>query len=244
MSSTEERLVLGPRAVRETLQSRRTEVHLVYVQRDGRVDLSALADDARRRGYRVEPRDRAELDALAGAERHQGAIAVVGAYPYVPLEAILTEAPAPPLLLALDQITDPHNFGALIRSAVVFGVDGIVTLTNRAAPVTAAVVRTSAGATEHARIARVVNLARALAFLADEGLQVVGLDGAGPVRIDSLPDAPTGRVLVVGAEGKGLRRLVRERCELLARIPQSGPVASLNASVAGAIAMYAASTRR
>jgi 23S rRNA (guanosine2251-2'-O)-methyltransferase len=234
------RVVTGPRAVAEALRAHAGDVHAVYVQRDARKALGDLAKEAGRRGIVVEDRTRDELDALARGHKHQGVVAITGAYPYVDLPFILERAASPPLIVALDQITDPHNFGAIVRSAVAFGADGVVTLKRRAAPVTPVVVRASAGATEHARVARVTNLARTLAELAERGMSVVGLDAEGEVTIDALPPAPEGRVLVVGAEGKGLRRLVRERCTVLARIDHPGPVESLNASVAASIALFCA----
>ena len=238
------RLVLGPRAVLEAIRAHAAEIHAIYVVEDARRELFAIATEAGKQGVRVEPRAKLELDALAEGERHQGVVAVTGPYPYASLEEILHHAASPPLLLALDQLTDPHNLGAIVRSAVAFGADGILTLKDRAVPVTPVVVRTSAGATEHARIARVVNLARTIAGLVDQGFQVVGLDAEGVAEIDRLPAAPQGRVLVIGAEGKGLRRLVRERCTVLARIPQLGPVASLNASVAAGVALFCAHRQR
>jgi 23S rRNA (guanosine2251-2'-O)-methyltransferase len=241
---SDERLVAGVHAVREVVRARPGDVVLVYLQANQRKELRQVFQEARSRGVRTEERSKDELDALAEGTRHQGAVAVVGPYPYVDLDALLGDAKAPPLLVALDQITDPHNFGAIVRSAVVFGVDGLIVLERRAAPVTPVVVRASAGATEHARIARVVNLARTLDALHDRGIASVGLAAEGEVLVEDLPPAPEGRVLVVGAEGKGLRRLVRERCQTLARIAQVGPVASLNASVAAGIAMHAAVRRR
>lgn len=238
------RIVTGPRAVSEALRASARSVSAVFVLRDARRDLRRLAEDAASRGVHVEERTSAELDALAEGHKHQGVVAVCGAYPYADLETILAGAAAPPLIVALDQITDPYNLGAIVRSAVAFGADGVLTLKDRAAPVTPVVVRASAGATEHARIARVTNLARTLKALTDRGLSVIGLDAEGPVDLANLPPAPEGRVLVVGAEGKGLRRLVRERCTFLAKIPHSGPIASLNASVAASIALYCAWRQR
>ena len=237
------RRILGPRAVTEAVRAHPGSVHVVYIDRRALKKAHAsLAREAGGRGVKVEPRDTAALDELARGKRHQGVVALAGEYSYVSLDELLL-SPAP-LLVALDQITDPHNFGAIVRSAVAFGADGVITLKDRAAPVTPVVVRASAGATEHARITRVVNLARTLASLADRGLSVVGLDADGESTVAALPEAPLGRVLVVGAEGKGLRRLVRERCTTLARIEQVGPVASLNASVAASVALYAASRDR
>lgn len=238
------RVVAGPHAVTEALRAHAGEVNAVFVERGGRKEVAAVAAEAGRRGVKVEEKDKAELDALAKGHKHQGVLAIGGSYPYAELDAVLRAAGSTPLLIALDQITDPHNLGAIVRSAVVFGADGVITLKDRAAPVTPVVVRASAGATEHAKIVRVTNLARTLEELGERGLSTVGLDGAGEIPIDALPEAPGGRVIVVGAEGKGLRRLVRERCAVLARIDQVGPIASLNASVAASIALFSAAQQR
>ena len=234
------RIVTGPRAVTEALRASGENVSVIYVAAGAK---KTIEHEAERRKVRVEVRSKGELDALAKGHRHQGVVAIAGAYSYLDLPSLLSGAPTPALLVALDQITDPHNFGAIVRSAVVFGADGVITLKDRAAPVSPVVVRASAGATEHAKIARVTNLARTLKELHELGFQSVGLDAEGTTTVDALPPAPGGRILVVGAEGKGLRRLVRERVSVLARIPQVGPVASLNASVAASIALYCAMNR-
>ena len=204
--------------------------------------LRDLAEAASARGIVVETRTRAELDALAGDARHQGVVALGPPYPEYLLEELLALRDAP-FLVALDEISDPHNFGAILRSALAFGVDGVIAPRHRSAPLTPVVVRASAGATERIRIARVTNLQRTLADLSSRGLQVVGLAGEGEWAIDAVPYAPAGRVVVVGSEGAGLRRLVRERCDVLTHIPMSGPVESLNASVAAGIALHALSPR-
>lgn len=238
------RLVLGPRAVMEAIRGRSADrIAVVYVDPDERKILADVAKAAHAQRVRVEERPRADLDAIAGDLRHQGVLAIAGEYAYVDLEKILAEAHDPALLVALDQITDPHNFGAIVRSAVAFGADGVVTTKDRAAPVTPVVVRASAGATEHARIARVTNLARAIDSLRDQGVEAVGLAGDGDVPLDALGRGVP-RVLVVGSEGRGLRRLVRERCDRIVRIDMAGPLASLNASVAAGIALYEAARLR
>jgi 23S rRNA (guanosine2251-2'-O)-methyltransferase len=199
---------------------------------------------AKQAGVLVEVRNAAELDAIANGVRHQGIIAIGGEdFAYFDLEGLLREASSPELIVALDEITDVHNLGAIVRSCVALGADGVVTLRDRAAPVNAAVVRASAGATEHARIARVTNLSRALETFDERGIQSVGLDMSGDRTLDAV-DFTIPTVLVVGSEGKGLRRLVRERCAVLARIPMAGPLGSLNASVAAAIALYEARRQR
>ena len=156
------RLIIGPRAVAEAVKAHAAELAVLYVVEDARGELRELAEGALRRKLPVEPRSTAELDALAKGQRHQGVVAIAGAYPYLSLEELLARLPSPALLVALDEITDPHNFGAIVRSAVALGADGLITLKHRAAPVTPVVVRASAGATEHARIARVANLVQAI----------------------------------------------------------------------------------
>lgn len=236
------RIIAGPRAVLEALRADAGRVAVVYHQAEQAPN--DVRETARRSDVRCERRGRSELEALAPELNHQGIVAVTGDYPYRSLEEITAAAAPAPLLLALDQIQDPHNFGAIVRSAVALGADGVITLKNRACPVSSAVVRASAGATEHARIARVTNLARTLDQLDEQGLQTVGLDAEGSEDLAELPYSEGGRVLVVGAEGTGLRRLVREKCRVLARIPLVGPVASLNASVAAAIALHASARQR
>ncbi len=239
------RIVAGRRAVREALEARRGDVTLVLVDASARAALRELWDLARTHGVRVEEKSSGELDEIARGVRHQGVVAFAGEFQYAELDDILAGGPdAGVLLVALDEITDPHNFGAIVRSAVAFGVDGVVTLKHRSAPITPVVVRAAAGATEHARIARITNLATALADLSERGVEVVGLDAEGAVDVDELGHPPGGRVLVVGSEGKGLRRLVRERCDVLARIPMAGPIGSLNASVAAGIALFALARAR
>jgi 23S rRNA (guanosine2251-2'-O)-methyltransferase len=238
------RILAGTHAVSEALAASPGLVHVIYVAPDARPQISALAQKAEEKRVRIEERSRVELEALAEGLRHNGVVAITGDFPYRDLEGVLAAIEGPPFLLALDEITDPHNFGAMIRSAVALGAHAVITLKDRAAPVTGAVVRASAGATEHARVVRVTNLARTLASLHEErGLAVTGLDAEGDLSIDALPEAPLGRVLVVGSEGKGLRPLVRRHCSELARIPMRGPIASLNASVAASIALFCARPR-
>jgi 23S rRNA (guanosine2251-2'-O)-methyltransferase len=242
------RILCGVRAVSEALRADPRNINLVHVSdaspRGALAEVIQLAQAAK---LTVEPTDALALDALAKGVKHQGVIAVCGGdYPYLDLDALLQHARArsdAPLLVALDEVTDPHNFGAIVRSAVALGAHGVITLKDRAAPVTATVVRASAGATEHAAIARVTNLSRALERLRDEGFTAVGLAGEAAVSLRDL-DLRGALVLVVGSEGSGLRRLVRERCDHLARIDLAGPVTSLNASVAAGVALYEAVRQR
>lgn len=235
------RHLCGTHAVLEALRARPSDIAVLYVlDASPKGAVGEVVRAALDRRVAIETTTPAALDALAGALRHQGVVAVsAGDYPYLDLDTLLDAVadPARGLLVALDAITDPHNFGAIVRSAVALGADGVITLRDRAAPVTGTVVRSSAGATEHARIARVTNLAQTLARLSDAGWSCVGLAGEADTALDAV-DLTGPTVLVVGSEGDGLRRLVRQRCDALARIPLAGPVASLNASVAAGVALY------
>ncbi len=238
------RIVVGRRAVVEAIRASAKSIAAVYVDENDAQALREIEVDARRAGLTVESKSTAELDALSDGVKHQGAVAIGGEYSYVDLETLLRRAKSPALIVALDEITDPHNFGAIVRSAVAFGTDGIITLKHRAAPVTPVVVRASTGATEHASIARVTNLATTLRELADAGFEVVGLDALATTTLAKVGASERGTVLVVGSEGKGLRRLVRECCTALVRIEMDGPIESLNASVAAGIAIHAAAEAR
>lgn len=238
------RILTGPRFVLEALRGRSvTSLRAIHIQRGKTRDFAELVAEAERREVKVVEVDRRRLDQLADGVRHQGVVATAGDYPYAHLDEIL-EVAETPLLVALDEITDPHNFGAIVRSAVAMGADALIVPKRRSAPITAVVARASAGATEHAHIVEVTNLQRTLLELGELGLSIVGLAGEGDTSLSALPDAPLGRVLVVGSEGKGLRRMVRERCHCLASIALPGPVESLNASVATGIALYEASRQR
>jgi 23S rRNA (guanosine2251-2'-O)-methyltransferase len=239
------RLLFGPHAVGEAVKANAGSVAVVLVaEGPPSPQVGALLAVLERAGVSVERRPTTAIDALARGVRHQGIAAIsAGEYPYLDLDTLLERAGPSPLLVALDEITDVHNFGAIVRSAVALGADGVITLRDRAAPVTPAVVRAAAGATEHARIARVTNLARTLEQLRERGFECVGLDGGAERSIGEM-NLRTPTLLAIGSEGRGLRRLVRERCSALARIPMSGAIGSLNASVAAAIAMYEAARQR
>lgn len=242
------RVLLGVRAVKEALAAHAHSIAVVYVHEEGaRGALRDIVNDAKNRGVAVELKPMDELNALAEGDRHQGVIGLSGEdFAYASFDELLDRAVAlgpSGLIVALDEVTDPHNFGAIVRSAVAFGATGIVTMKDRASPVTPTVVRASAGATEHATIARVTNLSRALDAARERGLWTVGLDAEGSASL-AATDLTVPCVVVVGSEGRGLRRLVRERCDVLAKIPMAGPIASLNASVAAAITLYEVTRQR
>jgi 23S rRNA (guanosine2251-2'-O)-methyltransferase len=190
---------------------------------------------------------RVELDRLSGSAPHQGLALQVPAYSYAHPDDLLAraaEAREAPLLVALDGVTDPRNLGAVVRSAAAFGAHGIVLPARRAAGMTASAWRASAGAAARLPVARATNLTRALEAYRKAGLLVVGLDAAGALDVDALEGAADPLVLVIGSEGKGLSRLVRETCDLVARIPIGASTESLNAGVAAGIALYEAARRR
>lgn len=235
------RIIAGRRAVLESLRAK-TKLRRIYIEPDRPFPEMQQAAQAQR--IPVVERDRSQLDQMTEGVRHQGVVALAEDLALSELDEIVDRAGGVPLLVALDQVTDPQNLGAIIRSAVTLGLDGVIIPKHRAAGITAAVVRASAGATEHASIARVTNLQRTLLGLSEAGMEIVGLDAHGDVELRDLEPSAGGRVLVVGSEGKGLRRMVRQRCDIVVQIRQRGPMDSLNASVAAAIAMYELAAKR
>ena len=190
---------------------------------------------------------RAELDRLSGGAPHQGIGLAVKPFTYTDPEDLLRvalEQPDPPLIVALDGVTDPHNLGAIARSAAAFGANGLVIPERRASGVTPAAWKASAGTLARLPVARVTNLVRTLKAYAQTGLMLAGLDGRAATDLADLELATGPLVLVVGAEGKGLSRLVAQTCDLTVRIPLSSQVESLNASVAAGIALAEIRRRR
>jgi 23S rRNA (guanosine2251-2'-O)-methyltransferase len=236
------RRVYGVNPVLELLRSGGKVERVFVAEGAGREEIERAAREA---GVRVERAPRRRVEELAGAPgaAHQGVVAEVPPFEYAELEDVLDRAGAQPLLVACDGIQDPHNLGAIIRSAHALGAHGVVIPQDRAVQVTPVVEKASAGAAAWCPVARVTNLARALDTLRARGVWTAGLAAEGA---EDLPRADlTGPLaLVVGAEGTGLRRLVRERCDRLLRIPMAGRVGSLNASVAAAVALYEVARQR
>jgi len=239
------RVVYGQNPVRELLASRGRGVNVVYVAAgDTGPHLRDLRQLCVQRQITVEEREREELDALAGENaRHQGVVAIAGEFQFAELEDVLDSVPSPALLVVLDSIQDPQNFGAIVRSAHVLGAHAVVVAKDRSAPVTPATVKASAGATEHIPIARVTNLVRALEQMKGAGIWSVAAVSR-PAPAPWAVDLRVPVALVVGAEGRGLRPLVERTCDLAVQIPMSGRVASLNVSVATGILLYEASRQR
>jgi 23S rRNA (guanosine2251-2'-O)-methyltransferase len=238
------RVVYGLRPVTEVLRARPGEVQAVFLAEGRRPDrdLGAALEQA---DVKPEARDAATLDRLAAGGNHQGVLAVVGEFRYTPLETLLQRARAAPAhpLVILDQVQDPRNLGAILRSAYVLGAAGVILPERRSAAVTAAVVRTSVGATEHLAIARVVNLARALEAVREAGYWTFGAVGEGgqaPERCDLKDHA----ALVMGSEGTGLRRQTLTGCDVRVTIPMDGALGSLNVGIATALLLYEAARQR
>lgn len=231
----------GRQAVREALRAgRRRAIRLLLaegVRETGIIaEIMALAEKA---GCAVQRVERRELDRLG--VKHQGVVLEASPYPYADLAAILALAEQrgePPLLLVLDHLEDPRNVGALLRTAEAAGVHGAVLPKRRSAAITPAASDASAGAVEHLLVAQVTNLARTLSELKQAGLWVAGLESLPEAQPYDTVDLSGPLALVVGSEGRGLSRLVRERCDWLLKLPMLGRVGSLNAAVAGSIVLY------
>jgi 23S rRNA (guanosine2251-2'-O)-methyltransferase len=237
-------LLYGLHAVEGAIRSgnRRLESVILSRQRHD-MRLTGIAEACQAAGIPVRLEPKEQLTRLAGTDAHQGVVAVVAERGYSSLQELLQPKGQFVSLLALDGIEDPHNLGALLRTADGAGVDGVVLPERRAAGVNATVVKTSAGAAEYVRIARVTNLVRALEELKRENVWCVGLDERSTVDYDAF-DYRCNFVLVLGREGSGLHDLTRRTCDHLLRIPMAGQVSSLNVSVAGAIVMYEAARQR
>ncbi|MCA1569505.1 MAG: 23S rRNA (guanosine(2251)-2'-O)-methyltransferase RlmB [Chloroflexi bacterium] len=233
--------VLGRNPVLECLRAGvpATALHVALgIDADDRVtDAIRFAADA---GISILEVARGDLDRIAGGALHQGIALQVPPYSYAHPDDVLAAAQgsgAPPLLVALDGVTDPRNLGAVVRSAAAFGAHGVLLPQRRAAGMTAVAWRTSAGTAARIPVARATNLVRALKDWAAAGLMIVGLEADGSMSLDSFDLGTSPLVLVVGAEGRGLSRLVAETCDATVSIPMAGPVESLNASVAAGVVL-------
>lgn len=245
-------VLFGLHPVEEALRAgnRRFDHVCVSRERQERGDaqkLQRLIELCRAKGVRVRFENRDQLTRIAKSPGHQGVVAVVREREFLTLEDLLSpsqnSSAGARLLLALDGVEDPQNLGALLRSADGAGVDGVILPERRSAPLSAVAVKTSAGAAEHLRIARVVNLVRALEQLKQQNIWCVGLDERGSIDYDEY-DWTADTVIVLGREGEGLHDLTRRTCDHLLRIPMAGGVSSLNVSAAGAVVLYEAARQR
>lgn len=242
-------LLYGRNAVREALRARRRALRRLVISRSVQesgiiADIIRLAEQA---SVPVERIERQALDRQLRDANHQGVMLETGPYPYVALDECLQAAAGrrePALLLLLDHLQDPQNIGTLLRTAEAVGCHGVVIPGRRAADITPAVVNASSGAVEHLRVAMVTNLAQTIEELQRTGIWVAGLEQDEAAKDIDTVDLDLPLALVIGAEGTGMARLVRERCDFLVRLPIVGQVGSLNAAVAGSIAIYHAWRQR
>jgi 23S rRNA (guanosine2251-2'-O)-methyltransferase len=240
--------VYGRNPVVEALRAG-VPVNAIYVaegtERDARLREALLI--AVEHGISLLEVPRIELDRLTSHGAHQGLAVQIPPYEYVHPDDLVNrayDADEVPLIVALDGVTDPRNLGAITRSAAAFGAHGVLVPERRSASMTASAWKTSAGAAARIPVARATNLNRALKSYKDAGLTIVGLDMGGEVELPDLAAASEPLVLVVGSEGKGLARLVRENCDVIVSIPMTSATESLNAGIAGGVALYEISRRR
>lgn len=228
-------VLIGIHPVVEALRAKRPLDRILVARGAGGQRLQEVVDLARASGTPLRFEDRGALDRVAGVKSHQGVVALGAAKQYAELEEV---APASDLLVVLDGVEDPHNLGAVIRTAHAAGAGAVIIAERRAAGLTETVAKAAAGALEHLPVVRAVNINHTLRSLKDQGYFVYGLDEKGETLFDAIDWAPKSAI-VMGAEGKGLHDLVKKNCDALIRIPMAGKIASLNVSVAAGIALFA-----
>jgi 23S rRNA (guanosine2251-2'-O)-methyltransferase len=236
-------ILYGRNPVRECLRANRRPCHRLFLAQGVKrnAQLNEIIQLARQRSCPVEQRPRSELSHLARTREHQGIVLETTGYPYSdPIEILDSARETGPeaLVLLLDRLQDPQNVGTLLRTAEAVDVQGVILPQRRAVDITPTVVKASAGATEHLCIAQATNLARTVVHLQEAGLWVLGLEEDPQAMLYTEVDWKRPLALVVGSEGFGLRRLVRERCDGLVRLPMRGSIGSLNAAVAGSVILY------
>jgi 23S rRNA (guanosine2251-2'-O)-methyltransferase len=240
-------ILFGINPVYESLKAGRRDVFKILITKgkiSKRLDqISALAGSLKISVERFSP---VALKMISGTDYHQGVCAETGPYPFADLSEMLIDSQdvkPKPFLLLLDNIVDPHNLGALVRTAVCVGINGVIVPKDRSVPPTPTVSKSSAGALEHVLLSRVTNMVNAMKILKNMGLWIAGIDRSANESIFDC-DMKAFNAVVVGGEGKGIRPLVKQHCDKLLSIPQTGLVDSLNASVAGAVVMYEAYRQR
>ena len=238
-------LVAGRNAVMEMLKGSRSVNRLLVANGSSEGSMREIIALAKEKGINIQFYDRSKLDAMAPGIRHQGVLAQVPPVQYAELEDILQIARdrnEPPFIVLLDELEDPHNLGAILRTADAAGVHGVLIPKHRSCPLSATVAKTSAGAVEHVPVARIGNMVQTIKKLKKEGLWVAAADMDGTDYYDT--DLTGSLLLVIGSEGQGVGRLIKEQCDFVVRIPMVGKINSLNASVAGSILMYEAMKQR
>lgn len=237
-----ENRIFGVHAVYEALASNRQPIERIHISREPHSGkILEILNLARERGVPVRKEERMVLDRMARGEVHQGIIAVSGEVGYADFEALFKTDK--PLIVVLDGVEDPHNLGAVIRTAEACGASGVVIPERHSAPMSATVVKASAGASAHLPVIRVKNLVKAIDEMKERGVWVVGVDPAGSQDWTNF-DYRSPVALVLGGEHRGLRRLVREHCDVLVRLPMLGKIDFLNISVAAGVVLYEAVRQR
>ena len=233
-------IIFGRNSVIEALKAGRSINKLLVLEGANDSSIKMILHLAGKARIVKEYVSRQKLDKISGKKNHQGVIAMAAAVQYSTLEEIFQlaeEKNQPPFIILLDELEDPHNFGAILRTADAVGVHGVIIPKRRSVQLNATVAKTSAGAVEYVKVAQITNVAETLKVFHDMNLKIVGSDMSAEKNYSDA-DLSGGIVLVIGNEGKGMRRLTKENCDLLVKIPMVGKINSLNASVAGAVLMY------
>jgi len=239
-------VLVGRNAVTEALKAGRGINKILLAEGDKEAFASEIMSLAKERKVICQFVERSKIEAIAAGHRHQGVLAYVAPVEYAELDDVLRAAEEkgePPFLLLLDELEDPHNLGALLRTADATGVHGVLIPKHRSVPLNATVAKTSAGAIEYVPVVRIGNIAQTLKSLKEKGFWVAGADMDGAQAYNEA-DLTGALVLVVGSEGRGMSRLTKEACDFVVRLPMVGRINSLNASVAGSILMYESMRQR
>ncbi|WP_338553302.1 23S rRNA (guanosine(2251)-2'-O)-methyltransferase RlmB [Paenibacillus sp. KS-LC4] len=239
-TNPQDEIIAGKHPVLEALRSGR-EINKIWIAEGAQKSMTQpITAEAKKNGIIVQFVDKRKLDGMAEGVQHQGVIAQAAAFRYAEIEEILEAARSrneTPFILLLDEIEDPHNLGSILRTAECTGVHGVIIPKRRAVGLTATVSKTSAGAAEYVPVARVTNLAQTIDRLKEEGIWIAGTDVSAKQEIYSMKfDMPL--AVVIGNEGKGIGRLIKEKCDFLVKLPMQGQLNSLNASVAAGVFMY------
>lgn len=243
----EEEVVAGKHSVTEALKSGRT-INKIWIAENAQKHLTLpIIAEAKKLGIVIQHVDKRKLDQMVPGVQHQGVVAQTAPYAYVEVDDLLKAAEEkgePPFLLLLDEIEDPHNLGSILRTADCTGAHGVILPKRRSAQITATVSKTSAGAVEYVPVARVTNLGQTIDQLKEMGVWVVGtvVDAVQELYDTEVFDGPV--AIVIGNENKGMGRLIREKCDVLVKLPMAGKINSLNASVAAGVVMYEVLRRR
>jgi len=227
----------GRNPVLEAIESGRAINKLMIANGNKEGSIKKIIAKAKDKGIVISYVDRQKINSLSKSDNHQGVLAFVAAYDYVELEDMLNGIEGPPFIIVLDEINDPHNLGSIMRTADAVGAHGIIIPKRRAVGLTPVVAKTSAGAIEYVPVCRVTNLARTIDELKERNIWVAGADMSGE-QTHFQANYSGGIALVMGNEGSGISRLVKEKCDFLVNIPMIGKVSSLNASVAASVIMY------